>query len=115
MSDQVNVIENLKETENSWKALLHSYLIVYHALELQPNSSHYKQLKQRMSPDELVVLQYMQKHVSHKKHTANKKEGQVPANKRGRKKQKPKEESQVVNDNTAIKTEAPELPPSFPS
>ena len=115
MSDQVNVTEDRKETENSGKALLHSYLIVYHALELQPNSSHYRQLKQRMSPDELVVLQYMQKHVSHKKHAANKKEGQVPANKRGRKKQKPKEESHVVNDNTATITETTELPSSYPS
>ena len=115
MSDQVNVIENLKESESSGKALLHSYLIVYHALELQPNSSHYRQLKQRMSPDELVVLHYMQKHVSHKKHAANKQEGQVPANKRGRKKQKPKEEAQVVNDNAATKTETIELPPFYPS
>ena len=116
MSDQTNTIESISEQDNSAKGLLDSYLMIFHALELQPNSSHYRQMKQRMSPEELVVLQYMQKHISHKKHAANKQEGQVPANNRGRKKQKPKEEALAVNDNTAdTNNDATDLPPPHPS
>ena len=116
MSDQTNTIESISEQDNSAKGLLDSYLMIFHALELQPNSSHYRQMKQRMSPEELVVLQYMQKHISHKKHAANKQEGQVPANNRGRKKQKPKEEALAANDNTSDKNhDATDLPPPHPS
>ena len=114
MTDQHNTPEGISEHDTSGRnALLDSYLMIYHALELQPNSSHYRQLKQRMTPEEILVLQYMQKHLSHKKHTANKQEGQVPVNNRGRKKHK--NEAPVVNDSTATNAEDTEIPPSYPS
>ena len=65
MSDQTNTIESISEQDNSAKGLLDRYLMIFHALELQPNSSHYRQMKQGMSPEELVVLQFMQKHIRH--------------------------------------------------
>ena len=113
----------MTEQNNTSKTLLHSFLIITHALELQPNSNPYRELKHRMNPEELIVLQHMQKQISAKKHQANKKEGQVPSNNRGRRR-KPKGEEAVAvsdvaeHDNTVeniTETCDTELPPSFPS
>ena len=132
MSDMINTAGSMNDQENNGKALLHRYLIVHHALELQANSSHHRQLKQRMSPEELAVLQYMQKHLSHKKHTANKQDGQVASNNRGRKKNNRGHNDVAVDDTnedsdrrettidhyqetTNDDATTQELPPSYPS
>ena len=56
----------MTEQNNTSKTLLHSFLIITHALELQPNSNPYRELKHRMNPEELIVLQHMQKQISAK-------------------------------------------------
>jgi hypothetical protein len=101
--------------KNNTSTLLNSFLIITHALELMPNSNHYRELKNRMSPDEVAVLKHLQKQNNSKKHRINKQEGQVLPNNRGRRK-KPEDLAIEVYDNaepsTAINAE---LPPSDPA
>jgi hypothetical protein len=66
--------------------LLRSYKSITKALALSPNSREYFEFKKMMTDDELTVLRWLKKEVSHQNHLTNKINGTVSTTNRGRKK-----------------------------
>jgi LEA14-like dessication related protein len=66
--------------------LLRSYKNITKALTLSPNSREYFEFKKMMTEDELMVLRWLKKEVSHQNHITNKINGTVSTTNRGRKK-----------------------------
>ena len=66
--------------------LLRSYKSITKALALSPNSREYFEFKKMMTEDELTVLRWIKKEVSHQNHITNKLNGTVSTTNRGRKK-----------------------------
>ena len=69
--------------------LLRSYKNITKALTLSPNSREYFEFKKMMTEDELTVLKWLKKEVSHQNHLTNKINGTVSTTNRGRKKKEP--------------------------
>jgi hypothetical protein len=100
----------MTEQNNSKNSLLNSYLIINQLLDMDFKSKYYKELKHRLSTEELEVVKYLQHARSLEKLKVKKENNLEVKSSRGRKKKNTEQE---------LPPELPpneeEMPPSYPS
>ena len=101
----------MTEKNNSKQSLLNSYLIINQLLDMDFKSKYYKELKLRLTAEELEVVKYLQHARSLEKLNVKKENNIEVKSTRGRKK---KSELEILPlDKTENNFE--ELPPSYPN
>ena len=102
-------------------SLLNSYLIINQLLEMDFKSKYYRELKNRLTNEELEVVKYLQHSRSQEKLKAKKENNQEVNSSRGRKKKQthtvPSVENNQQDEQPPVEDTTPqeELPQSHPS
>jgi hypothetical protein len=96
----------MTEQNNSKNSLLNSYLIINQLLDMDFKSKYYKELKHRLSTEELEVVKYLQHARSLEKLKVKKENNLEVKSSRGRKKKNTEQE---------LPPNEEEMPPSYPS
>ena len=102
-------------------SLLNSYLIINQLLEMDFKSKYYRELKNRLTNEELEVVKYLQHNRSQEKLKAKKENNLEVNSSRGRRKKQtdtaPSDENNQQNEQPPVEENKPleELPPSHPS
>lgn len=96
----------MTEQNNSKNSLLNSYLIINQLLDMDFKSKYYKELKHRLSKEELEVVKYLQHARSLEKLKVKKENNLEVKSSRGRKKKNTEQE---------LPPNEEEMPPSYPS
>ena len=102
-------------------SLLNSYLIINQLLEMDYKSKYYRELKNRLTNEELEVVKYLQHNRPQEKLKAKKENNLEVNSSRGRKKRQtdtiPSDENIQQNEQPSVEGTAPqeELPQSHPS
>ena len=108
----------MTEHTNTKKSLLNSYLIINQLLEMDFKSKYYKELKNRLTAEELEVVKYLQHARSLEKLKVKKENNlEVKSSKGRKKKQETQAEQELPMEDrppTGNHIEA-DLPPAYPS
>ena len=96
----------MTEQNNSKNSLLNSYLIINQLLDMDFKSKYYKELKHRLSKEELEVVKYLQHARSLEKLKVKKENNLEVKSSRGGKKKNTEQE---------LPPNEEEMPPSYPS
>ena len=109
----------MTEQQNQMKnSLLNSYLIINQLLEMDFKSKYYKELKLRMTTEELEAVKYLQHARSLEKLKTKKENNQVVNSSRGRRKQAETPHSESNNQHQDVQyteNNLQDLPPSYPN
>ena len=111
----------MTEHTNTKNSLLNSYLIINQLLEMDFKSKYYRELKNRLTNEELEVVKYLQHNRSQEKLKAKKENNLEVNSSRGRRKKQtdtaPSDENNQQEEQPPVEENKPleELPPSHPS